>query len=160
MQFESNIKRNYLLNAFLSLIPDFAISFAIAYFTESGALGFLFSIIGLQCLYFLIWLKNTIWQWLFFTFRGRRLMVQHIEDVLKASSFPAPNEYEPSVSGYLNSIVENDELEPVIRMKAAAEIGSMNYLVACQRIQESLRLNMAYEEAIENYKKHLEYKGG
>lgn len=158
MQFESNIKRNYWLNAFLGLIPDAAISVGIAYFTDSGALGFLFSMIGLQCLYFLIWLKNTIWQWLFFKYRGRKLMVQHIENVLKASNFPAPDEYETSVEGYLNNIVENDELETVIRIKAAAEIGAMNYPVAYQRIQESLRLNMAYEEALENYKEHLEYK--
>lgn len=158
MQFESNIKRNYFLNAFLGLTPDTAISIGIAYFTDSGALGFMFSMIGLQCLYLFIWLKDTIWKWLFFKLRGKKLMVQHIEKILKSSNFPAPDDYEKSVDSYLNNIIENDELETVIRIKAAAEIGAMNYPLAYQRIQERIRINMAYEEALENYKKHLEYK--
>ncbi|MCZ6804090.1 MAG: hypothetical protein O7D86_09195 [Proteobacteria bacterium] len=158
MQFESNQKRNYWINAFLGLIPDSIIAVIVASFTGSGALGFIFTVIGLQCLYFLIWLKDTIWQWLFFKYRGKQLMVECMENYLKGSNFPAPDEYESSIDGYLNSIVEDEEQEPLLRIKAAGEIGTMNYPVACLRFQESLRLNIAYEEVLKNYKKHLELK--
>lgn len=158
MQFGSTQKRNYWINAFLGLIPDSVIAICVAYFTDSGVLGFFLTIAGLQCLYFAVWLKNTIWQWIFFKFRGKNLMVEHIENALKANKFPAPEEYETSAEGYFNSLVENENIEPILRIKAAAEIGAMNYPVAYQRIQESIRLNIAYEQALSNYKKYLETK--
>jgi hypothetical protein len=159
MQFESSQTRNFWINAFLGLIPDFVIAVAVAYFTGSGILGFILTVVGFQCLYFAIWLKNTIWRWTFFKFRGKRLMIEHIENWLKVSKFPAPNEYEISAEGYLNSLVENEELEPIIRMRAAGEMGVMNYLVANHNIQQRVMSNIAYEEAISNYKKHLERQG-
>lgn len=160
MQFGSAQKRNYWINWFLELIPDSVIAIIVAYFTDSGILGFILTVIGLQCLYFFIWLKNTVWRWVFFKFRGKRLMAEHIENVLKASNFPAPDDYESSAEGYLNSLVENEELEPLIRIRAACEIGAMNYPVAVLRVQESIMLSIAYEEALLNYKKHLERQGG
>lgn len=155
MQFESRQKRDYWINALYGLIPDSIIAIAISYFTQSGIIGFIFAIIGLQCVYFAIWLKNSIWRWVFFKFRGKQLMVEHIEGFLKESKFPAPNKLENSVEGYLVSIMENEDLETKTRIKAAGEIGALNYVNALQMVQESLRLNMSYEEALLNYEKYL-----
>lgn len=157
MQFESSIKRNFLINAFLGLIPDFVIAVIATYFFEPDARvwTFIVTILGLQCLYFLIWLKDTIWKWIFFIYRGKRLMIEHIENVLKASNYPVPDDIESSAEGYFNSIVENEELDTSLRIKAAAEIGAMNYPKAYQRIQESVMLNIAYEEALKNYSNYL-----
>jgi hypothetical protein len=103
MQFAQRQTRNFWINSIIGLLPDTCIGIAAAYFTNSGILGFFITIIGLQAVYFLLWLKNTLWRWVFFKLRGKKLMVEHIENYLKANNFPAPNDYEDSIEGYLTS---------------------------------------------------------
>lgn len=148
--------RDYWINSFIGLLPDATIGVVTAYFTHSGILGFFITIIGLQVVYFLLWLKNTLWQWVFFQVRGKKLMVEHIENFLKANNFPAPKDYEDSIEGYLASLIENDELEPDMRIKATSELAALKYPMNNFRIQEGLRLTMAYEEALSNYKNRFE----
>lgn len=83
-------------------------------------------------------------------------MVEHIENYLKANNFPAPKDYEDSIEGYLASLIEDDELESEMRIKGAYELAALKYPMNNFRIQEGMRLTMAYEEALSNYKNLLE----
>lgn len=156
MQFAQRQTRTFWINSFIGLLPDAAIGVATAYFTDSGILGFFITMIGLQIVYFLLWLKNTLWQWVFFQLRGKKLMVEHIENFLKANNFPAPKNYEDSIEGYLASLIEDDELQPEMRIKATAELAALKYPMNNFRMQEGFRLTMAYEEALSNYKNRFE----
>ena len=52
MQFETKQKRNFLINIIYGLIPDTIIGIGVASFTDSGLSGFIFTVIGLQIVYF------------------------------------------------------------------------------------------------------------
>ncbi len=158
MQFVQRQTRNFWISTVLGHLPDVAIGMAVAFFTGSGIVGFFLTIFGLQVFYFLLWLKNTIWQWIFFLFRGRKLMVEHIENFLAANKFPALNDYEDSIEGYLISLVEDDELEPEMRILATSELAALRGPMLNFRVQEGLRLTMAYEEALSNYRKRLDLR--
>jgi len=153
MQFETKQKRNFLINIIYGLIPDTIIGIGVASFTDSGLSGFIFTVIGLQIVYFLIWLKDSLWGWAFFKIRGKKLMVEYMEDALKAKNFPAPQDFEVSIEGYLSSVVANERLDLNIRLNAAMEIGTLEYLKSMFKAQESMRLIIAYEEALSNFKK-------
>ena len=153
MQFESKQKRNFWVNAIYGLIPDTIIGIGVASYTDSGFLGFISTVIGLQIVYFLIWLKDSLWQWAFFKIRGKKIMVEIAEDDFRAKKFPAPGDFEYSVEDYLSSVATNEELDPNIRTHAAAIIGGLQYPISTLRTQESLRLTIAYEEALSNFKK-------
>lgn len=83
-------------------------------------------------------------------------MVEHIENYLKANNFPAPKDYEDSIEGYLASLIDNNELEPEMRIKGAYQLAALKYPMNNFRVQEGLRLTMAYEEALSNYKNRFE----
>jgi hypothetical protein len=68
MQFGSKIKRNFFTNAILGFAPDVLISGVAAHVTESGLIGFFAVLVGLQVLYFLVWVKKVIWAWLLFSY--------------------------------------------------------------------------------------------
>ncbi len=155
MQFESRNKRNLWVAASLWLIIDFVIAITIAKLIDFNGLWFLLIFIAIQIIYLFIWVKNSILSWIVFFTVGRKTIVKHIFDFLSENNFPEPNTYQESTISYLNSVANNDELPKEMKFFAAAEIGVLAFLMNSCKIQENMRLSMAYEDAIEQYKKHL-----
>jgi len=160
MQFGSKIKRNIITNGILGLVPDALIAVVAAFATDSGILGFFAVLIGLQILYLLIWAKNAIWGWLLFWARGRKQLVAHLLDFMRANRFPEPEEYQDDVQDYLGKTI-SDEQQPVdVRLKAAAEVGSLNALRLTGQGSQFLKTNLAYEDAIQRYKRDFHRRTG
>lgn len=156
MHFESKNKRNFWSNSILGMTPDILIAVAVAVYNDKGIAAFFLVLIGLQVIYFLIWIKNTIWSWVFYKFRGRKLISDFVLDYLKTNRYPEPDDYLKSPEEYFSSVAQSDSIPIELRLKAAAELGSLNYPIANREIQNSMRLSMAFEDAIENYKKTFE----
>lgn len=153
MQFESKKKRAFFLSLVLGLMPDILISVALAFFFESGILGFLFSFFGLQILYFCIWVKDSIWAWSIFQIKERKNYISLITDYLRRNKYPEPDDYEKCVNSYLSRII-TDENQPVdLRLNAAASLAEMNFMSTQGQVQNYTRLSIVYEEALETYKR-------
>lgn len=153
MQFESKLKRRYWLNTFLNLIPDALIAVLLAAVFGTGVIGFLITIIGIQLLYLLIWIKDSAWSWLMFAAFGRKQSAEMLRDNLAARKFPEPTDYQRSIDGYFGDVA-SDESQPIgTRVAAAAEFGALSYPASQGRFQEALRVSMAYEDALVAYKK-------
>ena len=160
MQFESKLKRTFWLNATLGLMPDALIAVVLASMTDSGVVGFFVALVGLQALYFLIWVKNSIWAWALFKLNGRRTLVAHIADYLRKNQYPEPGDYEKSADDYLSKVM-SDETQPIeVRLKAAASLAELNFLPSQGQAQQYMQLTMAYEEALENHKRSFTNKAG
>lgn len=160
MIIEYKQKGTYLIGTIIfSLIPDIVICIAVSVYYDFGILEFVLTLLGLQVVYFEFWLKASVWRWVHFKFRGKKIMADFMEDSLKTNKFPAPQDFENSIEEYLNSVSENEDLDPIIRIKAGRELGIIQYLTASQQAQERLTLTIAYEEALSNYKKYLELCG-
>lgn len=153
MQFESRIKRNYLLNIALSFIPEILISWLIAYVFETGVSGFFITLIGLQLLYILIWLKCSLWDWTLFSFKGRGETSEYFYNILKSNKYPEPEEFYGSAKDYLGHTVNEDKNPIETRLKCAETLGFLDAFAHAGLIQAAIRINMAFEDAIERYKK-------
>lgn len=152
MQFESKNKRNFWINSTLGSAPDVLIALLVALYADHGIVTFFLALIGLQIVYFLIWVNNTIWGWVLFQFKGRKQMSDFVLDYLKNNNYPEPDDYLKSPDEYFSSVAHNDSLSIELRLKAAAELGSLSYPMANGQIQNSIKLSMAIEDAIEQYK--------
>jgi hypothetical protein len=60
MQFESRRERSVWTNTFLGLVPDFLIGAIVAYFTDTGLIGIVGTVLGLQLLYIVLFIKNFL----------------------------------------------------------------------------------------------------
>jgi hypothetical protein len=158
MQFESRKKRRMWADALLGMIPDSLISLVVAYYMEAGVIGFFSLLIGLQLLYFLIWLKNTIFAWAYFQYIGRKHAAKLLLDHLQSNGFPEPGMYEKSGRDYFDAVMSNERLQIGLRLKAAAELGAMGAMVTVGLIQHGVRSDMACEDALEAYKGRFQLK--
>ncbi len=155
---QSKVQRSYITNALLGLTPDLLVAWAISYFTSSGWVGFFFALVGLQCLYLAIWTKNSLWSWFFFWISGRRKMATVIEDFLVENRFPAPPQYLNDADDYLNQVVNNEQFDCKLRIKAALELGTINGFRTGGRMQLGLQLFFAFEDALTRYARRVGYR--
>jgi hypothetical protein len=107
----------------------------------------------LQCLYFLIWVKNTVWAWVAFKVYNREYLKNLITDYLKSNGYPEPGHFERSAEGYLTTVAEDDNQPIEVRLKAAASLAELNFMSMQGQFQNLARLSMAYEDALENHKR-------
>lgn len=160
MQFESKLKRTFWFNSILGLIPDIFISVALSVVFDGGLVGFFFSLVGLQVLYLLIWIKNSIWTWLLFQFSGRKILANTLADYFRENSYPEPNNFEESVEEYFSNIVLGEDNPVELRLKASASLATINFFARQNQMQDHMRLLMVYEDALESYKKTFPSKAG
>ena len=160
MQFESKIKRTFWTTAALGVIPDVVISKILTAIFDGGILGFFVALIGLQILYFLIWAKNSLWAWVVFWLGGRKRLASWLFDYLRENGYPEPGIYEKSADAYLSAVLENETLPISVRLKAASELGSLKFLESSAQVQQSIRITMAYEDALEQHKRAFPAKAG
>jgi hypothetical protein len=155
MQFESKIKRLYWINSFLGLIPDVIIAVIVTRILGGYAGTLILVLMGLQFLYFLVWLRKTIWGWITFSVFGRKHLATALADYLTTNGYPEPENYERSAEEYFNRIAA-DELTPVaLRLKAVGQAAALQVPSSIGQYQYALRAAMAYEDAILAYKTGL-----
>src|SRR5260370_41024993 len=114
------------LNIFLGFLPDLAIAWAVSNLTDSGQQGFWYTLLALQILYLLLWLKTVGWSWILFWRFGKEQMANTIQKYLSDNNFPKPDEYVFDLEDYLNNIVADDSQPAEIRGKAAHAIETLN----------------------------------
>ena len=148
---QKKLERGMWTNAVLGLIPDLAIAWAVASYTDSGPMGFLFTLAALIAVYIAIWLKNTAWGWLIYWLGGRRQLITHIDDFLVTNHFPRPPEFIGGAEDYLRQITDNEEADGKHRAQAGFELGTMQGFRSAGKFQHLLRVMMAFEEAIQRY---------
>lgn len=149
MQFESRMGRRLAVNALASLALDAAlIGIIVLYFVDKSERleSFFLLFLTMYGAALILLVKNTAWRWLAFTYGGRRFMANAIADFLRQNKFPMPERFETSAEGYLARVIEDDELENHIRLKAAKELG---VLKAQPGITPAVQLSMAFEDAME-----------
>lgn len=156
MQFESQNKRNWVVNSLIGFLPDIVIAFVLAHFLKFDGWGVFFVVVALNTIYFLVWGRNSIWQWVYFNWRGKKLMVEHLYDYLKQNNYPCPNDYESSPMSYLSSVADSEDVPFQTRLLAAKELGALAYPASMFKVQEGIRMTMAYEDAIKKYKEFCE----
>jgi hypothetical protein len=145
------VERKIWMNGLLALIPDAIIAWIAAAYTDSGIFGFVLTLIGLQCVYFLIWAKNSLWMWLVYWVSGRRQMTDHLEDYLVKNRFPPPPEYVSDINDYLTQVANGDKYDCQTRVKAAIELGTFNGLKLAGRMQQGLQFYFTFESALQRY---------
>jgi hypothetical protein len=152
MRFESRDERNFWTIAVLGLVPDLLIGVVVGAVSDTGVLGFIATVVGLQVLYLLLWIKNSAWAWVLYWVKGRKDMTASFLTFLKENRFPEPSSYQKSVQGYLDTVV-GSESEPIeTRLKAAAQIGAMSVRPLIGGFQYTIKLGLAYEDGLEQYK--------
>lgn len=155
--FESKVKRQVILNSFLNSLPDVVVAVVIASFTDDKVLMFVFIFILIKAIYLLIWLKNSIWEWLLFYFK-REQQVNTVYEGLIKDNYPCPKEVELSVDSYLDSIIADDNQSEEFKLKVVSLITLIQHHLVGGEFQKSLRISMVYEDALEKYKKYCENK--
>jgi predicted RNA-binding protein with RPS1 domain len=160
MQFGSKIKRNIFLGSIIGLVPDALIAWVAASMTESGVIGFFAVLVGLQIVYLLVWSRKAIWAWLmFWLFRGRKKMADHLFEYLRSNGFPEPGEYQDDVDDYLGSVMGNEKVSVDVRLKAAGEMGALNGFRLSGQGTRTLQTVLAFEDAIQRYKRTFPPRG-
>jgi hypothetical protein len=149
------VERNMLVNGLLALIPDAIIAWIVATYTATDVAGFILAMLALQCVYFLIWLKNSLWMWLMYWVSGRRKLSAGVEDYFVQNRFPPPAEYVTDIEDYLGQVANGQQHDCATRVKAAGDLGVFGGLKLIGRIQLGLQLKLAYEDALLRYAKRV-----
>ncbi len=153
MQFESRTRRVFWSNLASGLIPDAIISVLIGWATSSGAGGTVLTFVALQILYILLLLKTVAWAWLMFWMSGRKFQASTLLDMLRQSRMPEPRDFEQSPEGYLSYVAEEPTFPIELRLIAAGNQGALKILPQVGRLTLSIQTNIAFEDAIQAYKR-------
>jgi hypothetical protein len=156
MQFESTIKRRLWTSALLNTVPDLAISAVAAYAIDGGVFAFVIVLVGLQIVYFLVWLRTAIWSWIVFWAGGRKRLADLYLDGLRRCRYPAPEDYSHSRgitdAGDYFSLIVNDEQQPFeIRMNATSDLNFRTTLRSLSLFRQAMQHELAIEDALERY---------
>jgi len=152
MQFQSRKNRGIWIGALASLAFDVFISTVASFLSGNGFIGAVVVFGAIQLAALALWIKNSIWLWLYFSYVGRKRHAAHIFDYLNLHKFPEPRLHEESAEGYLQTIVEDGEIPVETRILAAAELGALKFPMSQGMVQSGIRLSLAFEDALERYK--------
>jgi len=152
MVFKSQLRRQTIVNFFLLWIPDIIVAAVGSSYFNGGYIGFGLIFLGLQGLGIVYRILHSVVQWLAFLSFGRRFAQRHIYDYLIVNKYPTPKDYEYSALDYFASVVENKELDPELRIKAAIEVGTFAAYSGALERQRLSKLSMAAEDAIKKYR--------
>jgi hypothetical protein len=152
MIFKSQLRRQAIANFVLMWVPDVIIAAVISSYFDGGLFGFILAIAGLSAFAVVYWILQSIVQWVAFLLIGRRVGQRHMYDYLITNQYPVPKNYEPSAADYFISVMENKELNPDLRIKAAVEVGIFAAYSGALDIQRLSKISMAAEGAIKDYR--------
>jgi hypothetical protein len=80
-------------------------------------------------------------------------MADHALDTLLADRYPEPDEYHGDVEDYFRAVTGNERLPLDVRLKAANALGALDALRGSGQASLFLMMNLAYEDAIQRYKR-------
>jgi hypothetical protein len=152
MIFKRQLRRLAILHFFLMWIPRVIIAGAISSYFNTGLIQFLMVLAGLYALSMVHWILQSLVQWVAFIVFERRMSRRHIFKYLIMNQYPEPNADEPSAEEYFLSVVKNRELDPEIRIKAAAEVGAFAAYVGAFERQRLRKISRAAKRAIKDYR--------
>jgi hypothetical protein len=146
--------RSILREGVLASIPDTfdaLIALVASAYSNSGVVGFFVVIVGLQCLYFVLWAKRSIWLWIRYWLSGRKKMTAHMVERFTKNGFPQPPAYVSDISDYLRRMTDNETIPCQLRVKAAIELGALAGLYAQGQHQLLRRLTIASDDALNRF---------
>ncbi|MGY4282037.1 hypothetical protein ACVWXO_001257 [Bradyrhizobium sp. LM2.7] len=158
VQIRKQQERGFIVAALINCIPDVAIAWMAAEYASGGkdvAFTAVVFFLGLQAVYFAVWIRRIVWGWLFFWLSGRRKMTTHLEDFLHKQRFPCPPEIIGGVDDYLAGVADNSNVSGQVRLKAASELGVLAGIRAAGNGLYAMQLGMAYESALQNYERRF-----
>lgn len=153
MQFGSRARRAFWWTVVTSLVPDCILAGAATVALDGGLLLFLGGVLGLQIFHLVRSILARLVDWLIFLLHGRRQMSRHLADYLRENSYPEPEPYEDSAESYLARLVEDKKVPSRTRLLAAAEVGTLMAWRTLRRYGIANRLELAYEDALQEYKR-------
>lgn len=109
--------------------------------------------LGIYVVYFLLWLKKTLWEWLLFYLKERNEIKAFYLDHFKKCNYPEPDEYINSGSDYILEVSEDKSNDAELRVAAAAISGMLSGMRLLGHFQRFLRVSFSIDDAIEEYKK-------
>ena len=148
MVIESRRKRNIVINIFLGFVPDLLLCYIASIFVDEGAWFFIFIYLGLQAVKFLVWFMRSLWGWLIYVIYGRKSLVRIATDYLAEDGYPDPGDYIDSGEHYLREVAEDNEVDIVVRLQAAASAGNFEAYRQTGQIQFLLKQRWALEDAL------------
>jgi hypothetical protein len=141
----------FWLDVAFDRIPDLVLAFLVAVIFQGGIRAFFEIFLWLQLLYLAVWLRNSLWSWVKYSYRDKESKVRNAVKVLTESSFPQTRQIDEHAEDYFGQIVADDALQMETRLRAARQLGAFDYLVENLRAQEYLRLTYTLEEAIQRH---------
>jgi hypothetical protein len=153
---EKQQKRRLYWNMLVNFVPDLLIAWVATYYLFDRDWGaFFLTLIGLQAVSFLMWLKTFLWSWARYHFAGKRAMIEHLEGYLIEHRFPQPPKYLDGIEDYLNKIATDDRYDGEIRVSSATQLGILEGFRASGRFTLAMQTHFAFEAALEAYAKRF-----
>lgn len=138
----------------LACVPDILIALIAMKSIDNEWATFGWTIVILQAVYFLIWLKNTVWIWIVFWAFEKEMMAQKMEEVLRKHRYPDPSmaTYYSGFEEYAEAVAVNQQTPCELRVLAATEKGFFHGVRSCGQYGLLLRLESAAKVALTRYK--------
>ncbi|HKJ74305.1 MAG TPA: hypothetical protein VKA19_09345 [Alphaproteobacteria bacterium] len=149
------INRTILWNFILGWMPDLAISWAATAYLHGEFITFILVLVGLQAVYFAVWVKKSLWAWFLYWFRDKKVLTRSALDYLVENKFPKPDSYLADAEEYYGAVIEDEAVATKIRLEAAMALGTLNALKMPGGPQTYLRISIAVDNAIEQYGRKL-----
>lgn len=152
MEIQSRTERNFWVRTLIAIVPDVLIGALIGLVTSNNVIAsIVVTVIALQLFYLLLLVKDVTWGWVVFRLSGDRDQLRRAAFAfLRKNRFPEPDDYISDVGSYFEQIMKNSQLPCETRIKAAIELTSASCMA---RLRGKMRVLMAWEDAIEKYKK-------
>lgn len=149
---ERKRRRDIWFSALTNSAPDFVIAaIAAVVIGGEGWIAFLGVLAGLHVLYFIVWLRKTIWIWIRYWVIDKNRAIKATLENLNEARFPhLGNVY--SADDYFQIVSSGKEFDIELRIKASETLAIMSYLAATGRLQESIRMSFVLDAALEQYK--------
>src|SRR5262245_45776156 len=106
-------------------------------FVDGGTKDFFIAFVVLQGIYFFLWLKTAVWQWLMFWTYRKRMMSRSMEKLLHDGNFPAPRSFDRDVDDYLTGVIDDETIGCETKIKASFELGTINGLKTVGQISRA-----------------------
>lgn len=159
MVFESQVKRQVILQVLLAVLVDVALAALAASVARQGLFVAFLVFVGLQLLSILYMVLRSIVAWVLFMMAGKAQGVRWFLGVLRQNKFPAPGEYERSPRVYFDKIVADDSQPTTMRLRAAEIRGALDALGGIEGFQAGLRREIMMETALAQYRDMWEPAG-
>jgi len=152
MLIQSQVNRAYWRNTLLAFAPDSLIAGVVAVVLDQGWLFFVVVYIGLEVAYLLVWLRQSLWGWALFFLFGRKELTRGVLAELREQKFPEPPNLIIDVDEYFLEVAQNKEVADETRVRAAINVGFLQYPKSMRHVQTALKMHLALEDAIHAYK--------